>query len=223
MEISKETFLIYASPVHWFQISEELFQCTETLYKDSDKTILCIRNEKGEIKYKPTISRGFILLAGYTIENLLKALLIIEKPELIETGKIDNEITSGHNLYLLIEKIDSISFDSNEIKLIKTFSEAIPYWGRYPVPKKWQDLSLEKFVDKKMYDSFKELYHKLRENIYLKTRLGWVGPNGKKHGEWYCSDYDPDLSLEECMENEEDWLLIRKQKIEQRYITLNNL
>lgn len=216
MEKSVKKYIEKSHPSEWFIISDELYGATEVLYKDSFKTFILQNNSKGKRIQKPSVSRAYILLAGYTIENLLKALLIVENPQLIKSGKIESKISKGHNLNDLSDKIKSLKFRKNEVELLNLFSEALPYWSRYPIPKYWEKLSEEKILNQKLYDTFNKLYHKLRKEIYFKTRLGMIGPNNEVIGEWYNSDYDTDLSLKEYQEDIKNYRSIRRKKIAEK-------
>lgn len=84
------------------------------------------------------------------------------------------EISSNHNLETLIAKIDSILFDKNERKLLSILSKAIPYWGRYPIPKKYTKVST-KF---KVNEDLNHLWFKIGRQLYSHIKFGWIGPNG---------------------------------------------
>ena len=202
-----------AQPANWFEIADELFHSVNLLFKNKGKSIIKhVRDNKKDV-LKPTVSKSYFLLAGYTIENLLKCLLIVQTPTLIKNGKIDSSISSGHNLLNLSSKIIDFEFNSEEIELLKTLTEAIPYWGRYPIPKKWQQLKEESILDSFVHELFTLLYHKLREKIYFDTRFGWKGPDGIKSNDWFCSEYEPDFPLEEYKNVDfEEIYKIRREK-----------
>lgn len=216
MEKTIKKYIEKGHPCEWFIISDELFHATEVLYEDATKSFIEQNNSRGIRIRKPSVSRGYILLAGYTIENLLKSLLIVENPQLIKSGKIETKISKGHNLKDLSEKITSLKFSKNEIELLNLFSEALPYWSRYPIPKYWEKLSEEKYLNKNLHNRFNKLYHKLRKEIYFKTRLGWIGPNNELTGEWYNSEYDTDLSFKDYQEDIINYRSIRREKIAEK-------
>ena len=94
-------------------------------------------------------------------------------------------------------------------------SEAIPYWGRYPIPKRWEMLNKEKVATEKIRETFVELYHRLRKDVYFSTRFGMQGPNGKMIGEWFESEYEDDITVEDY-KRESDIYKFRRELIEKK-------
>ena len=123
MKPTKQVFQDKSSPSEWFEIADELNHSVKVLYNDRSKSITDHKTKLGESRPKPTVSKSYFLLAGYTIENLIKAILIIQNPTLIYDGKIDNSISRGHNLVHLCYKIVDLDFNSLELDLIKILTE----------------------------------------------------------------------------------------------------
>src|ERR1700741_279929 len=133
-----QLFVRDASPSNWLNLSEELRDAAEELWKASSAQMRldAVVNERKEIISSDTrigFSRPYLLLAGFAIENVLKGLLIVSDPSLVVNGVLDRSIKS-HNLVSLLSKLPSISASPEELQFCKIASDAIPCWGRYPIP-----------------------------------------------------------------------------------------
>jgi hypothetical protein len=134
----------------WWKKSSELNSAAELLYsqfKDAiDKLwvegihIEDIRREYGSI---------WMMLCGYSIECLFKGLYFLVNPtDNIKQGKIVVDWRgSGHELLKLLELYNhatspdkKIELKDNELDYIKRLSEFTIWAGKYPIPKRYQNL-----------------------------------------------------------------------------------
>lgn len=173
-------------PSEWYVVADELRHSVNVLFKDRSITETIDVDGKVLLQ-KPTISKGYFLLAGFAIENLIKGLLITENVDLKKDGKINNSISQGHNLKSLAIKLKSIELNDLESELLDILSEAIPYWARYPVPKIYQKLSSEVPVSKITHDTFSGLFNKLKSELIKLSTSKWIDPNGKETS-WSTKD-----------------------------------
>lgn len=172
-EIQK--FTNNASPENWLKYAQELRSGAVSMWADRGE-IIDFNSETGEESKRPSISRSFLLNCGLSIENLLKAYLIAENPSLINKGRIDKGITS-HDLIFLASKT-GIAFSKKEKDLMKVLSEAIPYWGRYPIPLHYQQIKKETIADEDLFKIYKKLFVKIFESTFKKIENGWDAKNG---------------------------------------------
>ena len=180
------TFDVDSAPHSWLDYSEELKEISELIFSNSDFEINRYpENEKGL-----RLERGYFLNYGFSIENLLKGLLISENNSYVSNGKISNKISSNHNLESLIDKIDSLSFDKNERKLLRILSDAIPYWSRYPIPKKYTKISTKFKLTQKVNENLNDLWFKIGRQVYSNIKFGWIGPNGIETGPYISSTFE---------------------------------
>lgn len=166
-----------ASPDNWLHYADELKQTALLLWKDRGNLRIDFNSETNERKERPAISRSFMLVAGLSIENELKAYLVAINPVLINAGVLDKKLQE-HNLIKLCDLCYELSFDEKEIELMTILSEAIPYWGRYPIPRHFNNVKVEKIVDDEVYDVYKKLYKKLFDATLEKIKNGWDAGNG---------------------------------------------
>lgn len=137
------------------------------MYGEKNNTFLTKTDSNGVIIIqKSGISRTYFLLIGFSIENLMKAYIVSRNPNYLKNGKIDNSISSNHNLIALSRKMDSFKFSSSEIELLKTLSEGIPYWSRYPIPKRFENITNEKVLSEKTRIDLRDLFERMVLDIY---------------------------------------------------------
>ena len=183
-----QLFVRDASPSNWLNLSEELRDAAEELWKASSAQMRldAVVNERKEIISSDTrigFSRPYLLLAGFAIENVLKGLLIVSDPSLVVNGVLDRSI-KGHNLVSLLSKLPSISASPEELQFCKIASDAIPYWGRYPIPLDSNSVLPETAVTEPLRKAFLCLCDRLAQTLYWQMRDGWdsgVGPATLKY------------------------------------------
>ncbi len=172
-EIQK--FTDQASPENWLKYAQELRWGAVAMWLDKGK-ILEFNSATGERRERPSISRSFLLNCGLSIENLLKAYLIAIDPSHINNGRLGKSI-STHDLIHLASKVD-IDFSKEESELMKVLSEAIPYWGRYPIPRYYNQIKKESIADEDIFNTFKALFVKIFDATFKKIENGWDAGNG---------------------------------------------
>lgn len=180
MKKSETKYIEKSHPSEWFLIADELQHSAIALFDTRNNSIMEQRNSVGETLFqKPTISRAYFLLAGFSLENLIKGLLITENSSLIKDGKIDKSISSGHNILNLAKKLNCITLTPIEIELLEILSEALPYWSRYPIPKTYNHLAEEVAVNNNIHNTYIELFEKLKRNLIELSSTDWTDPSGK--------------------------------------------
>jgi hypothetical protein len=75
------------------------------------------------------------MLMGFSMENLLKGILIAEDLEAVVDGKL-NSVLDSHGLKDLAEKIGGLKFTKLEKRVLSELESYVLWAGRYPAPKK---------------------------------------------------------------------------------------
>ena len=185
---SIENFIRMAAPVEWWEYSQELKVASEELWKLNSTSFISIySSDVTEITQRPSVSRTYMLIIGISLENMIKGLLISEESNYLKDGRLDPAISSGHNLYDLSNKVKIFKFTETEQNLLKILSGALPNWGKYPVPKKFDQIVLETHSTPEFRIVFLDLYSKLERAIFEMTKSGWNGPNNVHIGGWSSS------------------------------------
>jgi len=197
-----QRFVRDAMPDGWLCFANELLEAAEVLWKHSDENlrieVTSGLSQAPEVKKIFTVRRTYLLLAGFAMENLLKGLLVAASAEHITSGKLSAELKS-HKLLELGELVPDLSLTSDERAFCKLAQEAIPYWGRYPIPLEANGVLPETAMTIQRRDTFIGLHQRLGQKLHDQIMNGWdsgVGPRIRKmRAKKYGSEIDPSESL----------------------------
>jgi hypothetical protein len=195
-----QRFVLNAGPDGWMGYAEELKEAADLLWghAHSGRTVGLRRNDvEGETHRidKPSVLRTYILLSGLALENILKGLAVSGDPSLINKGKLDRRIKT-HHLLDLVGLCDGLSLSEAETEVCRVAQEAIPYWGRYPVPRTFKAIKPEQVADFDYHVTFNDLYERLHKATYLAIRDGWDSEVGTKLNSFRSSKYEPNMQAE---------------------------
>ncbi|MBP0725946.1 hypothetical protein J5Y03_12265 [Bacillus sp. RG28] len=152
-QILEEQFIRNASyPITWEITAMELKKSADILFKEVkiefeknlqrvSKPIDESKDEKLELDDLLSVSRSYMLLSGFAIENLLKAIAIKGNPELYVDDENKKLTDLNHNLNKLVDKLN-ISVNSEEKEILEKLSEYVYWAGRYPTPINAKKMSL---------------------------------------------------------------------------------
>ena len=175
----KAEFIRDAMPNGWLQNGRELKEAAEILWLNSGDSLLLEATTENPPKFFKVsgLSRTYVLLSSFSIENLLKGLIICNNPLFINKGVLTQELKT-HNLLELSRRINGFRLSEKERRFCITAQDALPYWGRYPVPLKFQELKQELEADSDYRDAFLQLYERLCKLIDDETIDGWDSEGG---------------------------------------------
>ena len=128
------------------------------------------------LKEKSPISRTWVLLVGFVLENLIKGTIIAQNPNYISNGRLNTKV-SDHRLLDLSEAIVDFNFTDNDRDMLNILESCIPSWGRYPIPKKIEDIKQEVPTDVDLKSTFDSLFERLDRFIYDMLKEDWAGPH----------------------------------------------
>ena len=194
MDEKIKEYIINSNPIQWIEYSEELRDSSELIWEESKR--ITVHNNFPSRQDRPGLSRTYFLIIGFSLENLIKGLLISENSDYLKDGKISPEISSGHNLGKLASKISTLNFDKEELDFLKILSKAIPNWSRYPIPKRWEEKNTEKILNENIREQFLKMWDKIGFKIYNLTKDGWNGPNEVSIDNWRSSYFEGRLDFE---------------------------
>lgn len=190
---AKIIFVRDAMPTDWLDYAEELMGSAEILWAQKDEGLRLEVEGAGQASQRDiritqqrkisSISRSYILLAGFALENLIKGLLVAQDPSHVNRGELSGELKS-HNLLRLVSKVEGLSLSREEQRVCQVVQDAIPYWGRYPIPLEYNGVLPEVAVDEEFRQVFLDLHFKLGKRLHGIIRNGWdsgVGPRSTKY------------------------------------------
>jgi len=157
----KQRFTLSASPIEWAGCADELKHAADLLHKQARDGLIGWIDHAGHIQSKSHVSRAYILLAGFALENVLKGLIVLANPQYVSSGELDPRLKS-HKLIDLSRQVKGVVLSPAEEHLCAIAQEATPYWGRYPVPVKAEELKEEQFLRTGFHETFLGLYYRLR-------------------------------------------------------------
>lgn len=132
------------------------------------------------------------------MENLLKGLLVAASAKHITSGRLSKKLKC-HKLLELAKLVPDLSLNSDEHAFCKLAQEAIPYWGRYPIPLWASGVLPETAMTIQRRDTFLGLHQRLGQKLFDQIKNGWdsgVGPRSEKmRAKKYGSEIDPNESL----------------------------
>lgn len=174
-----------AMPGEWLEYADELWDAAEVVWKNPANGIRVVSDvdpttlETTSREFHSS-SRPYILLIGFALENLLKGILVTLDPGLITVDSLPKDLKT-HKLLILAEKIPDLKISDDERHVIRTAEEALPYWGRYPVPLHPNQVLPEVAVDESFRDTYQSLHIRLGRMIYVAIKDGWDSGTGPRH------------------------------------------
>ncbi|WP_143536709.1 hypothetical protein [Rubricoccus marinus] len=201
-------FVVNGLPSCWLNHADELRDAAEVLWNDKsnglrveDEPVVEIEEVRDgnlisevpkvrrEVSKFYAVSRPYLLLAGFAIENLTKGILVAEDPKLISDGVLGSEIKTN-NLIHLLDKIDSVEASESERNFCSVASSALPYWGRYPIPLHHGGVMPEVGMDATMREAYLSLHDRLGLTLYSRVKNGWDSGIGARTVSLYSRRYE---------------------------------
>ena len=208
---AKTIFVRDAMPGEWLDYADELMDAAEILWEKKDHGRRLYVEGFGENtdlektkepKIISSISRTYILLAGFSLENLIKGLLVAQNPSHITSGKLSGDLKS-HRILNLVRKVKNFPLSKEEKNVCKIIQDALPYWGRYPIPLEFNGVLPEIAINADLRKVILELHERLSFRIYQLIRDGWESGVGPGISEFRSSKYG-DFEFNTPSENTED-------------------
>jgi hypothetical protein len=174
-----------AMPGEWLEYADELLDAAEVLWH-SPTAGLRVESDVDPITSElmlyrfSTVSRPYVLLSSFALENLLKGVLVARDPSLISTGRLPPTFTT-HKLSRLSAKIAGLGLSPEEVSVLTIAEKALPYWGRYPVPLIPDGVLPEIAIDEEYRSTYLALHYRLGKIIYDAIRDGWDSGVGARH------------------------------------------
>jgi hypothetical protein len=179
-----QEFVRDACPSSWLECAEELRDAAELIWERQEDglrvgiTLTADFEALNEPRRISKVSRTYMLLAGFALENVVKGLLVFADPSHVNVGVLSDELKS-HNIATLASKIRDLKLSDGEETFCRNATDALPYWGRYPIPLRKGQVSPEIGIDETLRQAFLSLFDRLAYQLYWAVRDGWdsgVGP-----------------------------------------------
>lgn len=169
-----EWFLLDNFPMNWQRTAQNLKLASDTLmetHRERMQPILAALRatidgkeiDLSKIGYYGELERSAFLLAGFALENILKALVISVIPNRVQGGqlKFDHELT-----LLAAEAGIEPDLSADEKQLLAFLTHVIYHIGRYPTPKnKTRSIAGVEFGTH-TYEVFSELFSRINASVH---------------------------------------------------------
>lgn len=197
---NKVLFVRDASPDEWLSYAEELGEAAESLWLRSDDfmTVDAELTKEGSInklERRTGHARTYILLAGLALENCLKGIIISKDPTLVNKGQLDKSIKS-HVLVTLAELCQNLILSVDDRMVLSICQDAIPYWGRYPIPLTYGGLLPKEAATDDFRKKFLDLHFRLCKTLYDAIKDGWDSGLGTQVISVQSSRYGDDIQMD---------------------------
>jgi hypothetical protein len=196
-----QEFVRDGSPSSWLEYGEELRDAAEILWRAEEEGVrvdvrLDFEHIVKQSEVVSAISRPYLLLAGFSLENILKGLVVVREPRHITGGVLSNELKT-HDVRALCGKIPGLILSIDEEKFCRQVTDAIPYWGRYPIPLEQNRLMPSVGVTALSRQTFLDLFDRLARELYWAIRDGWKSGIGVETIKVRANRYGDRISLGE--------------------------
>lgn len=173
-----EEFLDFANPHAWWLSAHDLHdQTVAAYYRRGKSTLTQFDAEKKVLLQLDGIDRSCFLLGSFSLENMLKALVVYENPDFVSNSKLARGLKS-HDLCRLSKAVKNIKLYQSECKLVSVFSEAAVSWGRYPCGLSLLETRTAQSFTAEVFLAYDRLFSRLDRKARKLLEKGWVGPFG---------------------------------------------
>lgn len=165
-----------ANPHSWFLVASELHEQAQSLM-DCASSNITRRNlvESQEITWN-TSNRTVILLAGFALENIIKAYLVYEYPEFVQNGFLSKKIQT-HKLTKLATESSLLPYKSQGANTLKYYENGLESWARYPCGLNWAQTKEQNLLSEKEWKNYLWLLRAYESRFKKLMLKGWKGPH----------------------------------------------
>ncbi len=136
-DVGRREFQLASSPAAWALTAFGHKRAAEVIWA------ACGEDGASGIGEDAALGAAYMLLTGYALENVIKALLLIKRPELCKPGRAPRWPGGGHNLPKLFDEGD-VRLSSDERQLLDRLRAFVVWRGRYPMLTKPETLMTER-------------------------------------------------------------------------------
>ncbi len=167
-----------ANPHSRFLVAANLHEQAVQLKESKSRGFLKLQRPNGDLIAEwPVENRSVFLLAGFALENALKAFLVFENPDFVSDGKLARELRS-HKLVSLSKRIKNIPWPSRGPKIIQEFERGLESWARYPCALSAGESEWEQVLPDALWGQYRRMMTAYGKRLKVLLARGWSGPYG---------------------------------------------
>lgn len=165
-----------ANPHSWFLVASELHEQAEQLRNSNSSTITRRNFVDPNVATWNTSNRTVILLAGFALENIIKAYLIYEQPEFVQNGFLSKKIQT-HKLTKLAGQSSLLPYQSQGANTLRYYEDGLESWARYPCGLNWAQTKEQNLLSQKLWKNYMWLMGAYESRFKKLMHKGWKGPH----------------------------------------------
>lgn len=167
-----------AHPHSWMLVADNLYEQSVALHDRLSLGKTTQKDGTGAIVGEwPSSSRSTFLLAGFALENAIKAFLVYEHPEWISNGVLARPLRS-HSLVELSQKSALIPWQKRGPAILSRFEQGLESWARYPCALNASETEFEQNLPPALWAGYVSLMRAYGRALMALLQQRWDGPHG---------------------------------------------
>jgi hypothetical protein len=171
-------FALSAHPHSWLLVADNLYEQSVALRTKIGDGKLTQIDGDGKVTGEWALpNRSTFLLAGFALENAIKAFLVYENPGWVSNGTLAKPLRS-HHLIRLSAKSLLIPWPKRSIPILGEFERGLESWARYPCALSATESESEQNLTDPLWENYLELMRAYGKKLMELLEKGWNGPHG---------------------------------------------
>lgn len=179
MRTTERRFVEEATPHQWLMVADNLHEQAVRTRAAFGAAAQVELNSGGLCVGRwDAANRAAFLLAGFALENALKAFLIYEHPAWISNGTLSRQLRS-HSLVDLQRASSLVPFKYRLHWVLRAFEAGLESWARYPCALDDKNRTTEAVLTSTIWEGYTTLMHSYGRKLCKLLSSGlWRGPHG---------------------------------------------
>ncbi len=168
-------FEAQAVPHSWFLVAVDLHDQAEVLFKKSNK-IKWTFNASAHHNQWDGANRASFLLAGFALENMIKAFLVYENPDWIANSRLSKQLKS-HSLTELAQRSTKLPQSRRSEEILEIYESGLSGWARYPCALNLAQEVEPIYLSAQLWRRYSTLIQSYGRKMQTMLRKKWCGPH----------------------------------------------
>jgi hypothetical protein len=158
-------------------VADNLYEQSVALYHRFPSGRTTLKDRSGAVVGEwPSSSRSTFLLAGFALENAIKAFLVYEHPQWVSNGVLARPLRS-HKLVALSQKSLIIPWQKRGPAILSRFEQGLESWARYPCALNATETEVEQNLSAALWSGYLGLMSAYGKSLMALLQEGWGGPH----------------------------------------------
>lgn len=172
-------FELLASPPSWYEVAL-LLREQASLLRRGRGGITTFVDQNGVATTRSNVNRGVFLLAGLSLENLIKAYLVYEEPNLIANGALAKKLRT-HSLTRLWAASTRVPYKKRFAPIAATLEDGLDSWARYPCGLTHRKKISELVMTDALWERYEAMFSACSTRLEKLLSKGWVTTRGERY------------------------------------------